>query len=75
MGGSTYVDGSSTSDVIAYQGQNSMSGKSQAPLQEIPYDEQGDVADYISSHLESAGGAGLCSWETVHGRLFQVMGN
>ena len=33
-----------------------MSGKSQAPLQEIPYDEQGDVADYISSHLESAGG-------------------
>ena len=56
MGGSTYVDGSSTSDVIAYQGQNSMSGKSQAPLQEIPYDEQGDVADYISSHLESAGG-------------------
>ena len=75
MGGSTYVDSPSTSDVIAYQGQSSTNGKRQALLQEIPYDEQGDVADYISSHLESAGGSRSVLMEDGTWKAFSSYGD
>lgn len=54
--GSSSSSGSSTSDVIAYQGPKSVSGKNKVPLQEIPYEEQNEVSDYIENHLEFAGG-------------------